>query len=396
MPRFERHIPLSLGTGTFGITATTTSSSYSTDSKALYANIDVADYTSASYFFEAVLKTSAGTAYAQLYDLTSAAAISGSEVSTTATSNTRIRSSEITLLTAKNYTVQYKNSASNTTTYYGSKVIAIQDALAIEKTEVQYAVINYPPMATTGSSYIDPTIVGTSHFLWTAANWDGTLALYLDATIKVSAGTGGTARLTNIANTAVSGSDCTTTSTSLVRVRSSAFTLTDATAYKVRIISDGANTFTLNGALIVIKQTGFPTKTEAILPVSVTAHAQSGSGGSYQDANGRLYYDPANWVDVTATWYHDNTAHSNIASGSQRVYNITAAGVLTNSANNNTNTGASTRYRSSAVTMPVSASLLREEGDSGAGTVYVGQAHLIGVMSWVNISTGGMFLQNLA
>ncbi len=67
-------------------------------------------------YFEATLKTSAGTGYAQAYNNTAAAAISSSEVSTASTSYTRVRSSSLTMpVSASELDTQVKNSATNTT-----------------------------------------------------------------------------------------------------------------------------------------------------------------------------------------------------------------------------------------------------------------------------------------
>ena len=79
------------------------------------------------YWYEATLKTNAGTAYARLYNVSDTIAISGSEVSTTATTFARIRSSQLHInmpSSAKFFDAQIKNSGSNTTTVSNSWLIA--------------------------------------------------------------------------------------------------------------------------------------------------------------------------------------------------------------------------------------------------------------------------------
>jgi hypothetical protein len=86
------------------------------------------------YYFETTMKTSAGTGYAQLYNSTDSTAVSGSEVSTTGTSFSRNRSSDLNavLTTAKDYDVQLKNSATNTTTVSNAWMIIDVSTLLVQ------------------------------------------------------------------------------------------------------------------------------------------------------------------------------------------------------------------------------------------------------------------------
>lgn len=388
MAKFEKHISLSIGTS-FGLfTLTTTSASYGEAAHPTYAQIDVSKYSGGTYYFEIVMKTSAATAYSELYNKTAGAAVSGSEVTTTSTSNTRLRSSALTLTGSDTYTDRYKNDGSNTTTYYGARVVVEQSANAITSTETQITLFNYTVNTTTSSSYVVPGTIGASHFLYTSANWDGTVAIYFEAIFKTSGGTAGS-QLATVAGVAVASSEVTTTSTSYARVRSGAITLSNATAYRAEIKSDSGTTSFIS-ARVVIQQSASPTKSEAHLPASITAQAASATGGSYQDQGGRVYYDPAKWSLTSISWYHEVCYNSNVANGTLRLYDITGSAALSNS--NITSTNATERQRSTAVTMPGVASLIREEVDSAAGTVYNSIAHMIAVMTWVN--TGGMLLSS--
>ena len=79
---FEAHIPLSVGTSGGLFTISTTSTSYVEPTYPHYANVDAANYTGSTLYYEAVMKTSAGTASAQLHT-SAGAAVSGAEVTTT-------------------------------------------------------------------------------------------------------------------------------------------------------------------------------------------------------------------------------------------------------------------------------------------------------------------------
>lgn len=77
-----------------------------------------------SYYFEAALLTTAGTASAQLYNDTDASAISSSVVNTTNLTTTLVRSSSLTMpTTAKDLDIEIKNSATNTTSIDGGWLI---------------------------------------------------------------------------------------------------------------------------------------------------------------------------------------------------------------------------------------------------------------------------------
>ena len=79
-----------------------------------------------AYYFESNIKTSAGTGYARLYDTSTSAAITNSEITTIATSATRVRSTDLTPYiptTTNTIDIQLKNEATNTTTSTGSSLL---------------------------------------------------------------------------------------------------------------------------------------------------------------------------------------------------------------------------------------------------------------------------------
>ena len=100
-----------------------------------------------SYAFEATLKTSAGTGYAQLYDTSASSAISGSEVSTSSTSYSRVRSSDITTnlpsfpttTAAHTMDTQAKNSTTDTTSVSTSSLVVNVTNLSTAGGAIAYA-----------------------------------------------------------------------------------------------------------------------------------------------------------------------------------------------------------------------------------------------------------------
>jgi hypothetical protein len=101
-------------------TSYTTQSPINRTTKSNYAGDD------AFYYLETVMKSSAGTGYAQLYNLGTPAAVTGSELSTTSTAFTRSYTAnlESNLDPDQDYAIQIKNSATNTTTLANAWLVA--------------------------------------------------------------------------------------------------------------------------------------------------------------------------------------------------------------------------------------------------------------------------------
>jgi hypothetical protein len=390
MVTFEKHLALSSGTGIGIGTISTTSTSYGETTDPAYVYFDSSLYPNSTIYFEALMKTSAGTAYAQLYD-TAGNPVSGSEVTTTSTSATRVRSSAITLSTGT-YTVRIKvNNGANTNTYYSSRIIVVQSGNAIGATESQI-VIHNAVGSSSSASYADSGTINFGFFRYTSANWDGTKTIYLDATFKTSAGTA-TVGLHDSSNNLVSNSEVTTSSASYVRVRSSAIALSDGTDYKVRV-KTSSGTMIISDARIVIQQTGSPTKGESYIPLLTTTTAVSGTGGTFQDSLHKANYDSSNWSLATQTWYHESDAYATSTTGTFETYNLSGAARTTNSNIASLNNSTMTRYRSSALTMPTSQEIT-SRCDSAATTIYVSATYLLVVMTWFNESAGGYYYMSV-
>lgn len=79
--------------------------------------------TALSVAFEATLKATVGSVSARLFNETTATAVSGSEVSTAATSRTRVRSSAVALTDGQEYTAQFGKSGSDAGVAYGASLV---------------------------------------------------------------------------------------------------------------------------------------------------------------------------------------------------------------------------------------------------------------------------------
>ena len=375
---FEKHIPLSYGTSNEIGTISTTSATYVETTNPTYAYMATADYASATYYFEAVIKTSAGTAYAQLYD-DAGNAISGTEVSTASTTRVRVRSAAFTPGATGTYTVRIKNNGTNTTTYYKASIVIIQNGSSITATETQVSLVGQL-QTTASASYVNLSTIYWNWFRYTSANWDGTMAIYLEATLKTTGGTA-TVALHNSSDTLVTSSECATTSASYVRVRSSAISLTNATDYKV-MFKTTAGTVSIADARIIIQQTGTITKTEAYIPLLKTTSGNSASGSTQVDLNMPTDYTSTNWNGSTIAWYHEISAYCT-GVGTFELYKETDAARLTGSDVTSSNNSVMTRYRSAALSMPASQSITPRTA-SGSGTFYITSVHIIAVITWVS------------
>ena len=256
-----------------------------------------------TYFYEATLKTSNGSnaAYAQLKNDTDGAAITGSEVNTTATSYTRVRSGDITSnmpslpqIAAKQLDTQLKNNSTDTTSASSSWLIIQVSSLATAEI----------------TAYAD---------------------LY---------------NLTD--GTQVTSSEVSTTNTTLTRVRSSSITLTTAKDYVVRIRS-GVNNASVHmaNAKLILEQTGTVTAVELVQMQINTLKTDSDTGYTEQDFDNQ--FDPDNFAGGTFTYYFEATLKTSAGTGYADLYNDSDNASITSSEVTTTSTSY-TRVRSSDIT----------------------------------------------
>lgn len=252
-------------------------------------------------YFEVVLKASSGTAYGALYT-TGGSVVSGSEVSTTNTTTTRVRSGPITLSDATEYELRIKSSSgSDTTTVYDARIIIVLDGTI---TGFETHIMLQALLATqTGTTYVTPSTAG--NMLYTAGNWDG-LSVYLEATLSNNtAGNQARAELQDNGGTPVTSSQISITGTTYARARSSALTLVDAGVYWIAI-SASATTARVSDARLIFVQTN-PTKTENH---NVTKNSNtSTTSTSYVDQEGRLYWDDDELSVASVTHYFEGVLY---------------------------------------------------------------------------------------
>lgn len=84
-----------------------------------------ANWTGVSFALETNIRAISGTAYARMWDKTSAAAVSGSDLSTTATVKTRLRSGALTLTDTHEYESQFAHSVGGSGETWGARPIAL-------------------------------------------------------------------------------------------------------------------------------------------------------------------------------------------------------------------------------------------------------------------------------
>jgi len=82
--------------------------------------IMLAGATTSAFAFEATILAAVGTVKARLYNQTDGAAVALSEVSTAAATRTRVRSSAITIIAAKEYVAQFGKTGGDSGTGYGA------------------------------------------------------------------------------------------------------------------------------------------------------------------------------------------------------------------------------------------------------------------------------------
>ena len=165
--------------------------------------------------------TSSGVASTsvRLWDATANAAVTNSEITTTNTNWTNVRSNSIALTSGNEYIVQIKTSdASATARIANAKIILEQtDASGISKTEIIHQYVN------TLATDADTTYTEQDYDNeWNPNNWnEWSYAAYLETTIKTSDGTG-YASLCDITNSVdITGSELSSVNTSYERQRSS-------------------------------------------------------------------------------------------------------------------------------------------------------------------------------
>lgn len=288
------------------LTATTTSTSYSTPTwRSLWRWDDDNWDGTVEVYFEAVLSHSGGTAYAALYTA-AGVVVTGSEVSTTATGLTRVRSGDIVanLVDDTDYTIRIKASGA-TGTLHNARVI-IKQTGTITKKEY-YIPVTSGGFGTTATSLAEQP--RSSIIAFDPSQWDGTYSVYFEMCSSVSpAGDIGFAAFRDMTAAAYLATISTGSST-MARTRSTAMTMNSGAAvYRCYYRSNnGLVTFNLSDAYLVVVQSGSPTK--GVFHSSFKHMNFATTSGSAIEQPGAVFnWDDDDWVVSTQSVEYEVTA----------------------------------------------------------------------------------------
>lgn len=220
---------------------------------------------------------------------------------------------------------------------------------------------------------------------YTAANWDGTVSVYLEVDASVTSGGTWYAQLYRAGYaTAVTGADVSGTETSTTRKRSGEFkaNLTDGWNYEVRVKTTSGATSTLRHARVVIVQSGTITKTETYIPM-VSATDGQGPNVNMQthDATAYVRWDSAAFDGATV--YFEATAkkvYQYSTYGWVELYDQTSSTSITYTGSFVSNPSASQRLRSAAVSLTDAHDYMVRHRTSGQ-TIYTANAQLVVVQT---------------
>ena len=204
---------------------------------------------SLSVYFEGTLKTSAGTGYLALRDLTAGGEVSNSEITTTSTSYSRVRSSALSLTSGRLHVPVIKNSGAGTTTVSDARII-VQQTGTISKTEA-WLLINFGTHSIVSSSY-----VRSGHLInYTSANWSASsIAWYHDGQVYSDGSNTHYSDIYKVTDaSALSGSEISSSATGSANVRSSALTMPSDQDLETRGKSTGGSTFYQMNQFLVVE-----------------------------------------------------------------------------------------------------------------------------------------------
>lgn len=315
------------------LTATTTSTSYGAPTwRSLWRWDDDNWDGTVEVYFEAILSHNSGTAYAALYT-NAGVVVTGSEVSTTSTSQVRVRSGNIVanLVDDTDYTVRIKASGA-TATLYNARVI-IKQTGTITKKEY-YIPVTSGGFGTTSTSLAEQPRSSIINF--NPTQWDGTYSVYFEMCSSVTpAGDIGFAALRDMTAAAyVTGSTISSGSTTVARTRSTALTMNSGSAeYRCYYRSNnGLVTQNLSDAYLVVIQSGAPTKGVIHSAIKNMNFATTSTSPSAMSGS-NTYWDDDDW-DVTSqsVEYETTLLISNAAStATSQVSGFLTSGVVTTS-----------------------------------------------------------------
>jgi hypothetical protein len=263
-------------------------------------------YPNSKVYFEAVIDgygLAGYYGYAALYT-TGGAYVTGSELKHDTTTATRFRSGELSLTDNTVYELWVKSTNGGIPgNVYTASLIIVQEATPITATETQISIGKYILNEAANLSYTD---IDGMAFYYDSAQFDGTVAIYFEATIYGSSA-GGTiyAKLYDTDGNAVADSEISVNGSTPTRVRSAAISLTTGKTYIVRMKHVSGILWDYMGGRIIIQQTNNPTKTQTVIPIVM--HVGSSAVTNYTICKGRAYWDDDDWSVLAKTTYFEAT-----------------------------------------------------------------------------------------
>lgn len=323
--------------------------------------------------------------YMELYDITDAASVAGSEITFTATTNAEDESGDIEaqLEDDHQYRLRFKcdNGAGGAPSgncsldTFNVRIQIAGQPTALE-TVIELSEDNNVPSAT----YAAPADYAI--FEYDADAWDGTIEAYIEADLHLNSG--GDTMLAQFydltAGAAVAGSEVSHTGdTTTTRKRSGAITLVDGHEYRPDV-DGGTTSDDLVAFKVIIQQAGTLTKTQNYV-ISLNT-ITSGASTAYTAQNRSFTFSLSDFAGDTTDYYHESTLKSSNGNlAYSQLYNVTDA----SSANENTTTSASyDRVRSGSLDMSTHTgdSLDHRRKQDTSGTVSVARAFLVTNQTW--------------
>jgi hypothetical protein len=313
----------------------TTSTSYAMGARSGIVLISSSKFVNPKYYFEAVLasSSSSGTAYAELYDYDSSAAVSGSPVSVTGTTITRVRSGAVTLTTNHQFVYYYYSSSSSCKCcLYAARIIVVDNiTTGWTASESQVDMGGYNKTMSTVASNLQSQPI----YRYNSSVWSPSPTIYFEAALKTSSNTtgGASAELycvnssSYITTVSLAASSSSTTET---RERSYSITLTSGDLYEVKVDSTVTGyTAYIYDAKLIIDQSGTLTKTELYRKVAGT---QTSTSTSYVTCNNQILLNQTNLVG-NCTFYYWMTIKSSSTSYTaySELYDMNTTSLVTGS-----------------------------------------------------------------
>lgn len=373
-------------------TRTSTSTGYTNTSDRepiWYYDEDVFDVVDGIYF-EAVMRAgSSDTAYMALYD-SGNNQVTNSEISTTNTSNTRVRSGDISsyLTDGEEYRVKWKTASGASAAFDAARIIVVQNG-TITKTETVIELGEDNSLTTAfqalGGGLESPILT------YNEDDWDGTVAIYVEVDFKsFSSSVNPQAKLYDRTAAAyVTDSLVTATGTGPERIRSSDISgnLVDGHEYEFHVyggttISANASATDALACKLIIQQSGSVSKSTSYMEVLNTTTTGGSSSYSYQDR--LLNFSDSDWDGDTVSFDYAATINltGSSTSAEYNLYNDTDAAQITEVSATTSGRGIHT---STGITMPSDDSNTLNSGRKYTGSFsnhYYGRSHLIAHVEW--------------